>query len=362
MNPRTADSVPPDVKRFMDAIEASARRAFPDGTFKWKGSRSLASSRKPNAIYIQMTTTDTWANGIRENDPSYSTWWIHEAYTDEGLLPVLTIEMSQGGKVYAPGFGSGTKVGWRNRTGTPAQIISHMQTYFARLKTIFEAVVGKTASQRVASQWFQQGGFLRTAGKSYYELQDGLSPMSDLPAYTEALLEMFLLPYPAIWNTLGVEKNEVQSRASVQGEKGVITFKSSKAKASIKIVISPNGDHIVAGTARGIRLPATKFKYRTPVSGVHRGTQGQILNWLEDLLPSKAIYRVFGVGVRPQVFDNVEDLVRQFPQAGTNDQGMKALRGQPRLKGLAGPMFDGRDGDLVSIRYETWELHESLSV
>lgn len=361
MNPRRADSVPSDVQKFMGAIEVFARRAFPDGTFKWSGSRSLGGRGRPNALYIQMTTTDTWANGIRENDPSYSTWWIHEAYTDEGLLPVLTIEMSQGGKVYSPGFGSGTKVGWRNRTGTPAQIINHMQTYFTRLKAVVEAVMGKVAFRRVASRWFQQGGFRRTAGKSYYELQDGLSPMSDLPAYTEALLELFLLPYPAIWNTLGVEKNEVQSRASVQGEKGVITFRSTKAKASIKIVIFPNGDHVVAGTARGIKIPATKFKYRTPISGIHRGTQGNISNFIEDLLPSKAIYRVFGVSVRPQVFDNVEDLVRQFPQSGVNDRGMEALRGQPRLKGFAGPMFDGRDGDSVSIRYETWELHESLS-
>jgi hypothetical protein len=56
------------------------------------------------------------------------------------------------------------------------------------------------------------------------------------------------------------------------------------------------------------------------------------------------------------------------PSAG---QVIAALRKHPDLlwgvaqglKGVkvAGPMWDGRDGDVASIRYETWDLNEQLS-
>jgi hypothetical protein len=88
-----------------------------------------------------MTTTGKadWANGIYENDPSYNTFWIHEAFTAEGLLPVMKIEISQGGDVCGPNASHCTKVGWRNKTGTPDQILKHVQAYYTKLRLVFDA-------------------------------------------------------------------------------------------------------------------------------------------------------------------------------------------------------------------------------
>ena len=41
--------------------------------------------------------------------------------------------------------------------------------------------------------------------------------------------------------------------------------------------------------------------------------------------------------------------------------GRKELYRQPVLEGLMGPMYDGRKGDVVTIRYETPETYRTLS-
>ena len=184
-----------------------------------------------------------------------------------------------------------------------------------------------------------------------------LAPMTDMKAYTESLYKHFMLPYPAIDDSLGVERQDVHGTWELHGDKGFIRFKSQKAGADIKIVILPNGDHVVGGVARGVKIPAAKFKFKPEFPGQHRGTQGIISHYIEDQLPAKVAYYVEG-----QVYDSLEALLRVYKQDGveTSMSVRKELRGQPRLKGLAGPMFDGRKGDVVQVRYETWETVNSM--
>jgi hypothetical protein len=195
---------------------------------------------------------------------------------------------------------------------------------------------------------------LRTSGR--YNPREDASPMKDMGAYTENLYQHFLLPYPAISDSLGVEDNEVRGSWRVRGDNGVIKFVSPSAKASIVVNIFPDGEHVVMGKARGATITPKKFKYRPAFPGMHRGTQGQISAYIEEVLPAKVIYRVSG-----REFDSREDLLRAYKQVGVNASGRKELQGQPLLKDLVGPMFDGRKGDTVVVRYETQEMYDMLT-
>jgi hypothetical protein len=111
----SAANVPPDVKQFAETIGSYAKRAFPEGYFSWKVS-GLGGGAK--SLFFVATTQGKkdWANGIMENDPSFSRWVIHGDFTDEGLAPKMAIQMIQGGSVHGPNYSDGIKVGWRKKT------------------------------------------------------------------------------------------------------------------------------------------------------------------------------------------------------------------------------------------------------
>lgn len=134
---------PTDAQHLMDAIQKYAKQEFPGGTFSWRTSGGL--NGNPAALFIQFTTQgkQDWANGIINNDPSHTQWWIHDAFTNAGLLPVLKITMSQGGKVYGPHFTNAQKVGWRDKTGTPDQLLNHMKAYFMKLRMVYDTLYPK---------------------------------------------------------------------------------------------------------------------------------------------------------------------------------------------------------------------------
>lgn len=76
------------------------------------------------------------------------------------------------------------------------------------------------------------------------------------------------------------------------------------------------------------------------------------------------IYQVAGVSSRPEIYKNVKDLLRRYKQRGvnTNRSNRAELQGQPKLEGLLGPMWGGRKGDVVTIRYETSETYRQMSI
>lgn len=199
---------------------------------------------------------------------------------------------------------------------------------------------------------------LRPSGKTAaYAYAD---PTKDLPTYIEDLAKELLIPYPSIANVLGVNRNEVRvTVASVGNAVGSIAIISKEAEADLRIFVYADGRHKVSGVARGARLEQT-FKFRPPYPGMHRGTEGDILHYIENNLPAKVIYKVYGQG-SPMEFETKADLLRVYKQTGTNTMGKPILQGQPRLQGLIGPMYDGREGNNVALRYETPEINDMLS-
>ena len=75
------------------------------------------------------------------------------------------------------------------------------------------------------------------------------------------------------------------------------------------------------------------------------------------------IYRVVGAGAGndmswPQFevsfgmdFDGIED----------GSYLRECLQGQPKIKGLCGPMYDGEINGRPVIRYETWSVYDMMS-
>lgn len=64
-----------------------------------------------------------------------------------------------------------------------------------------------------------------------------------------------------------------------------------------------------------------------------------------------------------QVFNSREELLKVYEQAGTLCDNVRRLelQGQPYLKALRGPMYDGEENGAAVIRYESPEVYKILS-
>lgn len=124
----------PEVKQFLSDMERVFRKHFPQGFF------SANASTKFNHNSISVTTATLpkgmQSNGIIQNDPSYNIFMMHDSYGDKGLAPKIKIELIQGGSYYGPNFSNPTKIGWRNGTTTPRNILRKLDQYFAKTKMI----------------------------------------------------------------------------------------------------------------------------------------------------------------------------------------------------------------------------------
>lgn len=124
----------PEVTKFLSDMERVFRRHFPQGFF------SADASRKFNHNSISLTTATLprgkQSNGILQNDPSYNIFMMHDSYDENGLAPKIKIELIQGGRYYGPNFSNPTKIGWRNGTTSPNNILKKLDQYFAKTKMI----------------------------------------------------------------------------------------------------------------------------------------------------------------------------------------------------------------------------------
>lgn len=64
-----------------------------------------------------------------------------------------------------------------------------------------------------------------------------------------------------------------------------------------------------------------------------------------------------------QIYNSREELLKVYEQAGTLRDNMRRLelQGQPYLKSLRGPMYDGEENGAAVIRYESPEVYKILS-
>lgn len=139
MGRMASSDVPDDAQSFMDDIRSTVQKHFPRGYMVVRNDRD-------GAIHLATAVLPKGAqeNGILHNDPAYQQFWIWNAFTPEGLRPKLKIDLSMGGR-FGPDPFSMKKIGWRKKTGTPAQILKHIDRYFGKLRAMVDAEPGVDA-------------------------------------------------------------------------------------------------------------------------------------------------------------------------------------------------------------------------
>lgn len=117
------------------AIEGAIAKIFPESFVRVRFTAELSPVIH---IMFAFTQQDGWPNRIIENDRAFHRIFVGngEIAADGTVPPRLRTELLTGGTVYGPNVTNGVRVGWRNRTGTPQQIVKHIATYFGRLATV----------------------------------------------------------------------------------------------------------------------------------------------------------------------------------------------------------------------------------
>jgi len=113
------------------AIRDTITRIFPESYVRVKFSTNIS----PTIHIVFAFERDGWPGGIIENDRAFHRIFVGngEIGRDGTLPPKLKAELLVGGAVYGPNVTNKVRVGWRNRTGTPEQIVKHLTAYFDRL-------------------------------------------------------------------------------------------------------------------------------------------------------------------------------------------------------------------------------------
>ena len=126
-----------EVEDFIKSVKDSFLKEFPKAWFDGSYSRSF----KTIDFEFGIQPKSKHANHIARNDPSHHKLIMHDII--DGEFPEKsTMEMLTGGALYVkPEEGShlamgSVKIGYRKKTGTPAQIVKHLQNYFKKMKKV----------------------------------------------------------------------------------------------------------------------------------------------------------------------------------------------------------------------------------
>lgn len=116
----------------VEAIRSTITQIFPESFVRVAFTAKLSPVIH---IVFAFDQEDGWPNKIIENDRAFHRIFVGngEIAKDGTLPPRLKAELLTGGTVYGPNVTNRVRVGWRNRTGTPEQIVKHIATYFGRL-------------------------------------------------------------------------------------------------------------------------------------------------------------------------------------------------------------------------------------
>ncbi len=127
-----ADAALATADDLVGAIKGTITQLFPDSFVGVKFGTNLSPVIH---IVFAFDREDGWPNKIIENDRAFHRIFVGngEIAKDGTLPPKLKAELLTGGTVYGPNVTNRVRVGWRNRTGTPEQVVKHLATYFDRL-------------------------------------------------------------------------------------------------------------------------------------------------------------------------------------------------------------------------------------
>ena len=125
---------------FIRKLTAAYKSQFPRAFFV-----ARLSSRLGESIVLRfgVQPKGDWINGIFHNDPAASSAFIY-GVKDGQLQDAMEVRMSIGGILIVKpteshmAYGR-VKLGWRNRKGTPEQILKHMAGYFRKMRHVVDS-------------------------------------------------------------------------------------------------------------------------------------------------------------------------------------------------------------------------------
>lgn len=131
-----------DADDFVTKIQKTISKIFSKSFVKVNLSKRLGKTIQIS--FLLGKDKSEWINGIPENDPMKHMLFIWlDRMGDDNILPdKIGIELSQGGDLTVrPKEGSHlaydrVKIGWRKKTGTPEQILKHIDNYFKKAKQV----------------------------------------------------------------------------------------------------------------------------------------------------------------------------------------------------------------------------------
>lgn len=191
-------------------------------------------------------------------------------------------------------------------------------------------------------------------------------PSTDMAGYLSHLKARMLMPYPAVYNALGRDASSITVETGLRGSEGYLAIRAENTL--VVIIVYPDGQHSVGGHIGTVRVASKMFAYEPEVPGFHRGVQGRLVNYIEDCTPRTVVYKVVS-DLRPvaggvEMFASVSELLAKYPSNGTTENSRsvrKDLQGQPILRGLVGPIWDGLHAGVATIRYESQQVYDHLS-
>jgi hypothetical protein len=165
----------------------------------------------------------------------------------------------------------------------------------------------------------------------------------------ERLKQELEIPYPSIWNALGVPHGSI--RGFVEGD--ILWYENADNNLGIKL--HADGQVSVEGKIRGRQ-----------VGFGCKATKSAIVTSLEAALPGTETHYLVVSKNGIETFRSREALLARYTatgeSTGPNYRHLKPeLQGQPVIDGLCGPMWGDRKGDVVTVRYEDWETYNLLS-
>jgi len=128
-------------EEFIKKIEQSFKKNFSKGWFRpSKGALG-------GGMYIKtgIQSESKHSGGIYENDPAYQIIALRGVIMGKPLPEKIEVDLSVGASLtIKPTEGSHmaqgrVKFGWRKKTGTPEQILKHLDNYFGKMKKVFDA-------------------------------------------------------------------------------------------------------------------------------------------------------------------------------------------------------------------------------
>ena len=114
------------------ALRTAITNIFPDSLVQVKFATNISPAI---SIVFAFTQKGRWPRGIIENDRAFHRIFVGNGEIQrDGTVPFkVRAELLTGGKIFGPNVTNMVKVGWRNRSGTPEQIIGHIKAYFTKL-------------------------------------------------------------------------------------------------------------------------------------------------------------------------------------------------------------------------------------